>query len=277
MTSPGTQLWSANRTLYARRQSFFDLIGSVPERIVVPVGSFEYVLETGALLATAEGVLGQIARTAAAAAPVIALKLVVFAFVVFALLVRPAAIREAFTEVVPPGYHDIVLAIETRIRETLYGIYVLQAATAVGTFLVALAVFLLLGYESAFTLAVIAGLLQFVPVLGPSVLVLGLAAFDLLQGDPTRAVLMLVVGGVFIAAAPDVIIRPRLATWAADLPTSLYFIGFVGGVLTVGAVGFVAGPLVVALLVEIVGLLSDAGPERAVTPDPEPDGDAGSG
>jgi predicted PurR-regulated permease PerM len=36
---------------------------------------------------------------------------------------------------------------------------------------------------------------------------------------------------------------------------SLYFVGFVGGVLTLGAIGIIAGPLIVAILVEVVELL----------------------
>ena len=51
-------------------------------------------------------------------------------------------------------------------------------------------------------------------------------------------------------------VRPRLARHTADLPGSLYFIGFTGGLLSVGPIGFIAGPLVVALLVEATELLA---------------------
>jgi predicted PurR-regulated permease PerM len=73
-------------------------------------------------------------------------------------------------------------------------------------------------------------------------------------------VLVAVIGAVLVGFAPDAVIRPRLAKWAADLPTSLYFIGFTGGVLTVGPIGFIAGPLAVALLVEAVALLAEEVP-----------------
>jgi predicted PurR-regulated permease PerM len=161
---------------------------------------------------------------------------------------------------VPPEYRDVFHALNRRVRETLFGIYVLQAATAVGTFVVSLAVFAGLGYDAVFTLSVIAGVLQFIPVVGPSVLLGALAVADVAAGNVPRAVLVLTLGGVFIAIAPDAVIRPRLATWAAHLPMSLYFIGFTGGLLTVGAIGFIAGPLVVALLIELVNLLGNADP-----------------
>jgi predicted PurR-regulated permease PerM len=41
------------------------------------------------------------------------------------------------------------------------------------------------------------------------------------------------------------------------MPGSLYFIGFTGGLLSVGAVGVIAGPLLVALLSESITLLSE--------------------
>ena len=246
--------------LYRRRRVLFDLLGRIPDVVEIPVGSFVYPIDTVALLESLRGLLGDVAIGIASAAPVIALELFLFAILLYALMLRPRAAGETLLGVVPPEYHDVVRAFDRRVRETLFGIYVLQAATAAGTFVVAFLVFLLLGYGAPFTLAVFAAVLQFVPVVGPSVLVATLAAVDFLAGNATRAVLVAVIGAVLVGFAPDAVIRPRLAKWAADLPTSLYFIGFTGGVLTVGPIGFIAGPLAVALLVEAVALLAEEVP-----------------
>ena len=251
--------------LYRRRRVLFDLLGRIPDVVEIPVGSFVYPIDTVALLESLRGLLGDVAIGIASAAPVIALELFLFAILLYALMLRPRAAGETLLGVVPPEYHDVVRAFDRRVRETLFGIYVLQAATAAGTFLVALVVFFLLGYDAPFTLATFAAVLQFVPVVGPSVLVAGLAAVDLLAGNVSRAVLVAVLGTALVGFAPDAVIRPRLAKWAADLPTSLYFIGFTGGVLTVGPIGFIAGPLAVAVLVEVVSLLGEdeaSGPQR---------------
>jgi len=37
----------------------------------------------------------------------------------------------------------------------------------------------------------------------------------------------------------------------------LYFIGFIGGILTIGAVGIIIGPLIVGLTAEVIDLLSE--------------------
>jgi predicted PurR-regulated permease PerM len=71
--------------------------------------------------------------------------------------------------------------------------------------------------------------------------------------------MIIILGLGLIGFMPDAIIRTQLVSWAADLPVSLYFVGFVGGILSLGIIGFVAGPLIIALLVEVVVLLSHGG------------------
>jgi predicted PurR-regulated permease PerM len=253
--------------LYRRRRALIGLLREVPETIEIPVGDFSYTIVTAGLADGARSFLSDLAIGVAAAAPVLALQLLLFAILLYALLLRPRAAGETLLEVVPSEYHYIVRSLNRRVRETLFGIYVLQAATAAGTFVVAFVVFLLLGYSAPFTLAVVAGLLQFVPVVGPGLLVGALAVVDLLADNVPRAIVVAVVGALLVGLAPDAIIRPRLAEWAADLPTSLYFIGFTGGLLTVGPIGFIAGPLAVAVLVEVVSLLTEEG-SRSTRTDP---------
>jgi predicted PurR-regulated permease PerM len=164
--------------------------------------------------------------------------------------------RTAIIAVVPREYRDVVRSLNRRTRETLFAIYVLQAATALGTFLIALPVFYVLGYGFPFTLATVAAVLQFIPILGPSLVVVSLTGYHVALGQLPQAVAIFVLGGVLIAWLPDVLIRPRLASETAHLPGGLYFVGFVGGLLTLGPVGVIAGPLVVALVLELAGLVS---------------------
>ncbi|MFC6974853.1 AI-2E family transporter [Halomicroarcula sp. GCM10025709] len=191
--------------------------------------------------------------------PILALKAVLFTILLYALLWRPAAPKHELYELVPRRYHDIIDRLHRRLQSTLYAIYVLQAATAFGTFLVAWVVFAVLGYESAFALAVVAGIFQFVPVIGPSVVVLAMATAQVVAGDVVGAVLVTVFGLVLVGFLPDAVIRPRLARYTTGMPASLYFVGFTGGVLSLGIVGFIAGPVIVALLVEVLNLVTDDG------------------
>ena len=246
--------------LYRRRSEFISLLEGVPPLVPISVGGFETVIE-----------IAPYALAVAGAAPVLVLEAVVFTFLVYGILYRPDAVETAVFGVVPSEYHDIPTRLHERTRQTLYSIYVLQAATAAATFVLAVAVFWTLDYGSPVLLAVIAGILQFVPVVGPSVLVVALGAMDFLVGETGRAVAVLALGLVVVAFVPDAVIRTRLAGLTGKISPGLYFVGFVGGILTLGAVGVIVGPLAVSLLLESIDLLSEhGGPTDPV------DGDAGS-
>lgn len=243
--------------LYARRVAIIDAIASIPAEIAIEMGGLQYVITTARVLAALETALADAAVPLATAVPVIALKLGLFALLVYGLLVRYEAGGAALLAAIPTTYEDIVWALHDRTRETLFAIYVIQVATALVTGVFAYVVFVGFGYEYAATLGILAGILQFLPIVGPSVVVLVLAVWELGQGQAPAAVLITVVGLIVIAGLPDLLVRPWLARGTADLPGSLYFVGFVGGILTVGVVGVIAGPLVVALLAEAIHLLGE--------------------
>jgi predicted PurR-regulated permease PerM len=243
-------------SVYVRRSTFFEMIADTPQEFSITFLETTYAVDLSTLVATTQDVVTDAAIDAASAAPVLALKLFLFVLLVYALLLKPTMPRRALKRIVPPDYFDIVEAIHERLRDTLYGLYVLQGATGVGTFVLAVPVFFLLGYDATITLAVLSGILQFVPIIGPSVLIGVLVVVEVLAENVTQAVLVGVVGLVFVAGLPDLLVRPRLSAVAADLPGSLYFIGFTGGILTMGAIGIIAGPVVVALLAECVELLA---------------------
>lgn len=107
--------------------------------------------------------------------------------------------------------------------------------------MIAVPLFWALGYRAPFVLGIVAAVLQFVPIVGPSFLILPLAIYQIAVGDLVAAALVGGLGLVFVAWLPDAAVRPRLAHRTADLPGSLYFVGFTGGLFTLGPVGIVAG------------------------------------
>ncbi|QSG10546.1 putative PurR-regulated permease PerM [Halapricum desulfuricans] len=243
--------------LYVRQDQLFSLLQTVPEEVTVQALGMTYTLTLGEISTQATEVGESLALSIASSTPALGFKFFLFVLLVYALLVRPDDVAQALLRPIPREYHDIVFALHERLRATLYAIYVLQAATAFGTFLVAFVLFWALDYEAAFSLAVVSGILQFIPIIGPSVLVLAIAGFELAIGNTTGAIVVAVLGLVLIGFLPDALIRPQLASLTAKMPGSLYFIGFVGGILSIGVVGVIAGPVVVGLLAEIGILLAD--------------------
>ncbi|WP_162224278.1 AI-2E family transporter [Halorussus salinus] len=242
--------------LYRRRTEMVGFLLDLPESVAVELLGTVYTIDAGVVTEVTREYLGVVALALARLAPVLALKATLFALLVFALLVNRGQARRALLAPIPHAYRDVAAAFHERTRDTLYAIYVLQAATAAATFLVALPVFFLLDYQFYLTLALVAGFLQFLPIVGPSFLVALLAAYRVTADDLVGALLVFVLGGLLIGWLPDAVIRTRLARETADLPGSLYFVGFTGGLLSVGPIGFIAGPLVVALLAEASELLA---------------------
>lgn len=242
--------------VYRRRRDLFSFFQRLPDEIPVTVAEFSYTVDVQSWLVAARDGLAGVAVGVASETPILALKAVLFAILVYAMLWRPTAPGTAVYRTVPPAYHDVVTRFHKRLQSTLYAIYVLQAATAFGTFLVAWALFALLGYNGAFALAVVAGILQFVPVVGPSVVIVAIATAEAVAGDVAGALVVTVLGLSLVGFLPDAVIRPRLARYTTGMPASLYFVGFTGGVLSLGVIGFIAGPVVVAMLVEVVNLLA---------------------
>ena len=244
-------------TIYYRLDELEELVRGLPTEVPIAVAGETYVVESAEvqewLLATVSSVGIAFAR----ALPELAIKFALFVILLFALVLKGQAAAQAAVAPVPHAYRDVFYALATRARETLYAIYVLQVATGISTLAIAYPLFWLLGYDAAFTLALIAAILQFVPIIGPSLLILPIVGFEIVAGDLAAAVVVGVLGISLVAWFPDVFVRPKLAHASVGLPGSLYFVGFTGGLFTLGPIGIVIGPLIVAVFVEAVELLAD--------------------
>ena len=243
--------------VYARRTQIVDFVLDLPGTITLSLGEFTYTVELETIRQTVVAEASDVGLAIVRATPVLALKAFLFTLVVYALLLRPGEVHRGLLRPVPGRYHDIVERLHVTVRDTLYALYLLQAATAFGTFCIAFVLFAVLQYDPAFTLAVVAGLLQFIPIIGPSILIAVLGVVAYMGNDPVLAITVVVLGLTLVGFLPDALIRPRLAGYTTGMPGSLYFIGFTGGVLSVGAVGVIAGPLLVALLAESSRLLAE--------------------
>lgn len=251
---------------YQGRGELAAFLGSLPETLdLAPLG-LDVAVSRGELIDALLAYLPPLVVDFAVFLSAASIKLALFGILVFGLLLGHERARAGLLAPVPPTYVPFVEALEDRARETLAAILVLQVGTAVGAFLLALPFFWLVGYDYALVLAVAAGLLQFLPVVGPIVLLIVLAGTAFLGGNVQLAAVVLVGGGVILGWLPDVLVRPRLATYTGSLPSSLYFVGFIGGLTSLGMIGIVAGPLVVALLVEGVDQLAAEMTHTEATP-----------
>ena len=244
-------------TLYFRRTELIATLEGLPAEMTVAAFGTETTLEAAEAQEWAIAQVQSLAVSLATAAPELAVKFALFVLLLFALLLKGEEAGKATIAPIPHEYRDVAHALACRARETLYAIYVLQLATSVTTLILGYPLFWILGYDAPFTLAMLAAILQFVPIIGPSLLIAPIALYHVAVGELLAAVLVGVLGVALIAWLPDVTVRPRLARRSAGLPGSLYFVGFTGGLFTLGAIGIVVGPLIVAVFVEAVSLLAE--------------------
>ena len=121
--------------------------------------------------------------------------------------------------------------------------------------------FALTGLPSPVVFGVLAAVLALVPLAGTP-LVWGPAVFVLAAQDRWYAAAFLLAWGTFVTII-DNFLRPMLASSRARVHTLTVFIGVIGGVSAFGVIGFVLGPLILALCIAIAGFMVERdGPQR---------------
>ncbi|RZN61838.1 MAG: AI-2E family transporter [Methanonatronarchaeia archaeon] len=243
--------------IYTRRDVLFDFLRDVPESFTFDVLGFEFTVETVMLVELSREYITETAIEVAQATPAIVLQFFLLIVFIYALLYKSRAISELVLGMFPESFEEILQGYNDKIKYTTIGLYVVQLSTGVLTFLIGLPFFYFLGYDPFISLALIAGILQFIPVIGPSILVIALALFEILVGEFIFGVTVLATGLLFLSGLPDLLLRPYLADIETGLSPSQYFIGFIGGLVTIGALGIIVGPLVLAILIKTADIMSD--------------------
>ncbi|WFN35253.1 AI-2E family transporter [Methanogenium sp. S4BF] len=145
---------------------------------------------------------------------------------------------------------------------TLYSIYIVHISTSVITFLLAIPFFYVLGYGHIVFWSLIVALFQLIPIVGPTLIMIFLGIFALATGDYRAAALIAIIGYPVVCAVPDLFFRPIMMGKRTSIHPAIMWIGFFGGLWILGIVGFVIGPLVLALLVaggrELIAILKRA-------------------
>ncbi len=112
------------------------------------------------------------------------------------------------------------------------------------------------GLRSPLLWGAIATLFSFVPLVGPS-LVWWPGVFVLAtQARWIQAAVMLVWGMVVVSSA-DYIVRPRFAGGRTNANTLLVLLALLGGLKAFGAIGIIAGPVVLAVVTALVKMVRE--------------------
>jgi predicted PurR-regulated permease PerM len=102
----------------------------------------------------------------------------------------------------------------------------------------------------------IATLFSFVPLVGPSLVWIPGAIVLAIQGRWISAIALCVWGSVVVGCV-DYIVRPRFAAGRVNANTLLVLLSLLGGLRAFGAIGIIAGPVVLSAVTALLSMVHE--------------------
>jgi predicted PurR-regulated permease PerM len=182
--------------------------------------------------------------------PVILTQAIIFIVIVASLLPLYDDMIELSQKASPIGrnlaelYNRKIIAM---VRSLITGVFLIAIiqGLAMGFF------YWLAGMNYVFLLIVISTMLAIIPMVGISWLVITIAIFSFIGGNPTQAIIVL-FGFYGVVNWIDVLLRPKFISKEAHLHTALFLLSMFAGLAWVGVMGLFYGPIIMLLLVTTV-------------------------
>jgi predicted PurR-regulated permease PerM len=132
---------------------------------------------------------------------------------------------------------------------TVYALIIVQISAAMISFLLAIPFFTFLGVDDPLLFATLIGIAMLIPLIGAQIMILFFALYFLSLGDTWRVVVTLLVGYPLLSGWIDFYYRPVMMGKRVAIPPIMMMIGIFAGVPFMGFVGFIIGPVLIALAV----------------------------
>jgi len=122
--------------------------------------------------------------------------------------------------------------------------------------IIATIIFLLLGISMSFILGLLVMFFALIPPLGAAIIWAPAAIILFIMGEYTKAIILFVLC-LAIMGSMDNLLKPRLIGKKVRLSSLWILLGVLGGMVTFGFVGIFIGPLILALFVTVIALVSE--------------------
>lgn len=182
-------------------------------------------------------------------APELIMKTLILFLSMYLFLVFGDDISANITSILPHSVMPSVKIFEKSIVDMLYAVFNVHIVVAFIVFILSFPVFYILGYDHILFFAVLSTILALIPVLGPVVMIAFLALYAISISDWWGLLITLAVAWPLLCAIPDWWFRPFLMGKRTRISGVIMFIAFFGGIMAMGIVGFIIGPVVVALVI----------------------------
>jgi predicted PurR-regulated permease PerM len=138
----------------------------------------------------------------------------------------------------------------TEISEnTIYALIIVQVSAAIISFALAIPFFYFLGYGDVLLFSSLVGFAMLIPLIGAQIMILFLALYFFSLGDIRGVITMLFVGYPLLSGWIDFYYRPIMMEKRVAIHPVIMMIGIFAGVPFMGFVGFIIGPVLIALVV----------------------------
>lgn len=185
--------------------------------------------------------------------------------VLFVLLLRGPELLEMVIQVLPIG-ESRSRRILRRLERTVQGVFLGSLATALIQGTVAGVGFWLLGFQNQLVWAVLIAGAGLIPIVGTALILVPATLYLAVTGQGPAALAMAVIA--LVVGTVDNLVKPLLIHERAAVHPLLVFIGIFGGLSTLGGMGLLYGPLLVACLTEMIRIYRQ---EFSRKPGAEPD------
>jgi predicted PurR-regulated permease PerM len=186
-----------------------------------------------------------------------AISIVIFFLSLSMMLYYGERIWDTLTRALSPGVHSAVGKLAEISINTIFALIIVQISAAIISFLLAIPFFIVLGVDQPLLFATLIGLAMLIPLIGAQVMLLFFILYFLSLGDSRSAMITLFVGYPLLSGWIDFYYRPVMMGRRVAIPPVMMMIGILAGVPFMGIVGFIIGPLLIALAVTAYKLLAE--------------------
>ena len=187
----------------------------------------------------------------------ILISIIIFYLSLSMLLYYGERIWRTLTGALSPGLSSAVGKLAEISTNTIYALIIVQISAAIISFLLAIPFSFFLGIDKPLLFATLIGLAMLVPLIGAQIMLLFFALYFTSIGDTRSAIITLLVGYPLLSGWIDLYYRPVMMGKRVAIPPVMMMIGIFAGVPFMGFVGFIVGPVLIALAVTGYKILAE--------------------
>jgi predicted PurR-regulated permease PerM len=184
------------------------------------------------------------------------LSIIIFFLSLSMLLFYGETIWKTVTSSLSPKLSNAVNKLSEISESTIYALIIVQISAAMISFALAIPFFYFLGYGDVLLFSSLIGFAMLIPLIGAQIMILILALYFFSLGDFRGVILMLFVGYPLLSGWIDFYYRPVMMAKRVAVHPVIMMIGIFAGVPFMGFIGFIIGPVLIALVVVGAKLLA---------------------